>query len=291
MSRRTIVGVAVLAAVLARPAALAAQGQVQALPEQTVRYIGARAGTGPNGAGGVLYVEPMKGGQRTEVLMSTQQSTIDFFLKLAPGQPITIGLIQRDGKLILTKVSAYPPRPGEKDPDTAYLKGVEVRKIKDQAVTVLIVTKFDKTTLVEVPKVRAKDGLETSPVLLKAIKAIKPGTLVEVATEAPKRSSRGSKLPVLTFITAWAPWRVGVYAKLGRTKIDKTTYVTVEIKSAGIGLTLFVPKILRYGRPSDDRTILRLLQKFKKGQAVEYKISQDGLNQFIRKIRAGTVRK
>jgi len=288
MSKRTTVVAAAFAA-WAVLSATPVRAQDVELPEQTVRYLGVEKGVSHGGrqAISILYVEPMKGGRREQVLLGTTQRMIDYFLKLAPGQPITVGLIRRGGKLYLTSVSAMPPKPGEKDRDTAYLKGVEVRKIKDKPITVLIVTKFDRTTLVEVPKVRTKDGQETSPALLAAIKAIKPGTLVEVQADAPSRYSR-TKMPVLVSITPWAPWRKGTFAKLGRKTIDKAKYVTVEIKSAGIPLVLLVPKVMRHGRESDDRTMLRLLYKLKKGQAVEFKIRQQGLNQFLRKVRPST---
>ena len=292
MSRRTVVVGAGLAAFLAWAviSATPVRAQDAELPEQKVRYLGVEKGVSRAGQQSIsiLYVEPMKGGPRERVLLGTTQRMIDYFLKLAPGQPITVGLIRRNGKLYLASVSAYPPKPGEKERDTAYLKGIEVRKIKDKAVTVLIVTKFGQTTLVEVPKIRTKEGPETSPTLLKAIKAIKPGSLVEVDADAPKRSSSRTKLPVLRSITPWAPWRVGAFAKLARKTIDKTRYVAVEIKTAGIPLILLVPKILRSGRGEDDRTMLKLLHKLKKGQAVEFKIRQEGLNQFLRKVRPST---
>ena len=287
MIRRMVVAIAVLGAVLVWPLALAGQGGGRN-PQHEVRFLGIRTGMGTSGNQCILYIEPMEGGQREEVPLAADQKTIDFFQKLAPRQPMRMWVDKTTGR---RHISAAPPKPGEKEPDTAYIKGVEVRKMKDRAVTVLTLVKFDRTTLVEVPKVQAKEGPETSPILLKAIKAIKPGTLVEVVAEPPKRGSR-VKMPVLTFITPWAPWRVGAYSKLGKKKIDKTYYVTVEVKSAGIPMTLLLPKTTRSGGGlGDGRAMLKLLRKCKKGQPLEYKIRQDGLNQFIRKIRAGTARK
>ena len=260
-----------------------ARGQDDDLPEQIVRYIGVRTGTGDGGREAILYVEPMKGGKPVEVVLGTTSRMVDYFTKLAPGQLVTVGLVRRQGKLYLASISAMRPRPGEADRDTAYVKGVEVRKDKGKDTTVLVLTKFNYTMVVEVPQVRTKDGQEPSPELLKASKAIKSGTLVEVDVV-----TRRGKLPELRFITAWAPWRAGNFSKLGRKKIDKSSYVTVEIKSSGIPLVLLVPKVERYGKLSDDRTILNLVRKLKRDQAVEFKIRQDGLNQAIRKIRLAT---
>lgn len=261
------------------------------LPEQTVRYIGVRTGVGQSGDRAILYIQPMKGGPRTEVIMRSTGRMKDYFLKLAPGQPITVGLNKIDGKLYLASVSALPPEPGEAESDTAYIKGIEVRKINSKPTTVLVLTKFDQTSLVEVPRIRTKEGMVASPALLKTIKALKIGTLVEVEVDKPKYSSRRrKKLPVLKSITAWAPWRAGEYSKLGRKKIGKLTYVSVEIKSSGIPLVLLVPKIGPSGRTSNDRTMLKLIYKLKRGQAVEFKIRQEGLSQFIRKIRPSAAR-
>ena len=260
----------------ARPA----QGQnVTTIPPQTVRYIGVRTGVGTDGDRAILYVQPMKGGSREELHMRMTQELVDYFTKLAPGQPIEVALQKVEGKLYVTTVRAASPKPGESEQDTAYVKESEVLKVKGKAVTVLTLTKFGLTWQVEIPKVRTKDGLLASPVLLAAIKAVKPGALVEIELETRKSSS--SKLPVLKHILPWAPWRVGVFSVMAKKKIDDQTRTTVEIKSSGIPLLLVVP---RNGH-SDDRTIMRAIYRLKKGQLVEFKIRQEGLNQLIRKIR------
>jgi len=226
----------------------------------------------------------MKGGAREELHMRMTQELVDYFTKLAPGQPIEVALQKVEGKLYVTRVRAATPKPGEIDQDTAYVKKVEILKVRGKPVSVLTLTKFGLTWQVEVPRVRTKDGLLTSPVLLAAIKAVKPNALAEIELET--RRSSTSKLPVLKHILPWAPWRVGVFSTKGKQKIDDQTHTTVEIKSSGIPLLLVVPKIGR----SDDRTIMRTIYRLRKGQPVEFKIRQEGLNQMIRKIRPSTAK-
>ena len=266
--------------VIIGPVAPYARGENVPLLAQSVRYIGMRFGLGKDGNQGILYIEPLTGGNRVEVHLNDARSLVEFFSKAAPGQMITIDLVRVDGKLYIDgRIRFMPPKPGESELDTAYLKNLEILKVKGKAVTVLTLTKFGQTWQVEVPKVRTKDGLLTSPTLLAAIKAITPGTLAEIELE-PRRSS-SKNLPLLKNILPWTPWRVGVFSVTGKKKIDDQTRTTVEIKSAGIPLLLIVPK---NGR-SDDRTIMRTVYKLKKGRPVEFKIRRQGLNQMIRKIR------
>lgn len=259
-----------------------ARGEDIAYPEQVVRYLAVRTGMGKDGTLAILYVEPMQGGKRYEVTMRNSPRMVDYFVKLAPGQPVGVLLRKIDGTLYLERIEAIHPRPGEAERDTAYFKKVETRKIKGKDVTVAIFTKYKLTSVVVVPKVRTDKGMETSPKLLAALKAIKPDTLTEVEVASSTYAvSRREKLPVMKFVAAWAPWRKGVYTNKGRKTIAGVTYSTVEIKSAGIPLQLLVPKIGR----SDDRTVSRVIYKLKKNQAVEFKIRQEGLNQYVRKIR------
>jgi len=259
-----------------------ARGEDIAYPEQVVRYLAVRTGMGSDGTLAILYVEPMQGGKRFEVTMRNSPRMVDYFVKLAPGQPVGVLLRKIDGKLYLEQITAIHPRPGEVDRNTAYFQKVETRKIKGKDVTVAVFTKFKLTSVVVIPKVRTDKGMATSPKLLAALKAIKPGTLAEVEVASTTFTvSRKEKLPIMKFVAAWAPWRTGVYTKKGRKTIDKLTYTTIEIKSGGIPMTLLVPKVGR----SDDRTISRLIYKLKKNKPVEFKIRQEGLNQYVRKIR------
>lgn len=275
-------GLLVVLAVLAVDAPMA-QGEDIAYPEQVVRYLAVRTGMGNDGTLAYLYVEPMQGGKRVQVVMRNSPRMVQFFVQLASGQPVGVLLRQIDGTLYLEQIEAIYPKPGEVDRDTAYFKKVETREVRGKTVTVAIFNKYKLTSVVVIPEVPKADGKgkEPDPKLLAALKLIKPDTLAEVAVSTRTQTVGREKLPIMTFVAPWTPWRTGIYVAKGKKTIDELTYTTVEIKSGGIPMTLLVPKVAR----SDDRNITKVTYKLRKDKPVEFKIRQDGLKQFVRKIR------